>query len=369
MSAFIEKSDRLHDRIIKIAKQEDLFMPQDYESVAGRYFHANDIELDYDTYVVFMSGGKDSIATLLTLLEKGVDPSKIELHHHLVDGMEGEDPTFMDWDFMADYNRKLGELFEIPTYFSGVYGGLLAEMTKRDDYSRDTFIEGPGGMAVLGRDLSRSKRNTRMMFPQQAADLRTRWCSSHAKVDVGRKVLTSGARFLGKKTLVLSGERREESASRSKYYQFEQSAADAREGRLARHVDHWRPVLNMSEEEVWGKLATHGIIAPVPYRLGWSRSSCQTCIFNGPNIWATMFEYFPSRAEAIEEMEKLFGKTISRSQRTVREIAAEGKAFDIKDAEALAQAVSPRYTLPVVLSTGQKWELPPGAFSSESAGS
>ena len=28
----------------------------------------------------------------------------------------------------------------------------------------------------------------------------------------------------------------------------------------------------------------HRILAPVPYRLGWSRSSCMTCIYNSRRI-------------------------------------------------------------------------------------
>lgn len=56
---------------------------------------------DYDRYVVAFSGGKDSLACLLHLLECGVDRSKIELHHHLVDGREGS--TLFDWPVTESY--------------------------------------------------------------------------------------------------------------------------------------------------------------------------------------------------------------------------------------------------------------------------
>ena len=39
----------------------------------------------YDRILVAFSGGKDSLAALLHLLELGVDPARIELHHHDVD--------------------------------------------------------------------------------------------------------------------------------------------------------------------------------------------------------------------------------------------------------------------------------------------
>lgn len=50
----------------------------------------------YDVIMVGFSGGKDSVACVLNLLKMGVEPSKIELHHHDIDGRESE--TFMDWE-------------------------------------------------------------------------------------------------------------------------------------------------------------------------------------------------------------------------------------------------------------------------------
>ncbi len=39
----------------------------------------------YRRFVVAFSGGKDSLASLLVLLEHGIPPDRIELHHHEVD--------------------------------------------------------------------------------------------------------------------------------------------------------------------------------------------------------------------------------------------------------------------------------------------
>lgn len=45
------------------------------------------LKLDqYDCILVSFSGGKDSLACVVHLLELGVDPSKIELWHQCVDG-------------------------------------------------------------------------------------------------------------------------------------------------------------------------------------------------------------------------------------------------------------------------------------------
>jgi hypothetical protein len=49
----------------------------------------------YDHILVFTSGGKDSLACLLHLLEVGVELARTELHHHDVDG-RGAPFTFAD---------------------------------------------------------------------------------------------------------------------------------------------------------------------------------------------------------------------------------------------------------------------------------
>lgn len=41
---------------------------------------------NYDKYIVSFSGGKDSTALLLFLIDNGIDKSKIELWHQEIDG-------------------------------------------------------------------------------------------------------------------------------------------------------------------------------------------------------------------------------------------------------------------------------------------
>jgi len=184
------------------------------------YFSAPSVEInDYDRIVLCMSGGKDSIACLLNLIDIGVDLSMVELWHHDVDGREGS--TLMDWPFMADYNRQLAAAFGLPIYFSWLEGGFEGEMLKEDSYSRPHHVETPDGLITLERDTRRAKPGTRMKFPQVSANLQTRWCSSALKIDVGRRALNNQSRFDGKKVLFITGERREESPNRAKYNQLE----------------------------------------------------------------------------------------------------------------------------------------------------
>lgn len=333
----------------------------------GVLFSAPTVDLDiYDLIVVCLSGGKDSIACLLTLIEQGVDLRRVELWHHDVDGQEGS--TLMDWPFMRSYLRQFAKVFDLPLFFSWLEDGFEGEMLKKNDYSKPHWVETPDGLIDLSRDKTRMRPGSRLRFPQQSASLQTRWCSSSCKIDVGRRALNNQDRFLGKKTLFITGERRAESSNRSKYNQLEPHHCDCRGGRKDRHVDAWRPVLHWSEKDVWNSLERHGVIAPVPYRLGWSRSSCMTCIYNSPAIWATIHKYFPDRSNAIAAYEQKFETTVSRKRIDVVDLGKTAEAFEITDAEALDQAYREDYVLPVLLNPGEKWVVPAGAYGKEGCG-
>ncbi len=332
----------------------------------GVYFSAPSVDLGiYDKVIVCMSGGKDSLACLLHFFDLGVDRNRIELWHHDIDGREGS--SLMDWPFMADYNRKLAEAFCLPLYFSWLEGGFEGEMLKNNSYSRSHRVETPDGLLILERDKSRAKPGSRLKFPQISANLQTRWCSSALKIDVGRRALTNQARFDNQKILFITGERREESSNRARYNQFEPHACDRRKGRKARQVDAWRPVIDWTEEQVWAILKNHGVTPPVPYRLGWGRSSCMKCIFNDATLWATLKRHFPGSLDKIAAYEEQFGITIHRKQIPIMDVSRKAKPLDIADKEAFLQALKQEYTLPVTQSSSS-WKLPAGAFNKSECG-
>lgn len=359
-------SDKYDDQVAIPAIGEALGL-DDPQARTDVYFSAPTVDLDtYDHIVVCMSGGKDSWASLLRLFDMGVDRDRIELWHHDVDGREGS--KLMDWPFMADYNRKLAEALNLPLYFSWLEGGFESEMLKENSYSRPHRVETPDGLLVLKRDTTRGTPGTRLKFPQVSASLQTRWCSSALKIDVGRRALNNQPRFDGKKVLFITGERREESPNRAKYNQLEPHVCDRRQGRKARHVDTWRPVLHWSEDQVWDALQRYGVVPPVPYRLGWGRSSCMKCIFNDAVIWATLRHHFPGSLDAIATYEDRFGTTISRDRISIIDVSKLAKPLEIDDREAFIQALNRDYSLPIIQTPGENWYLPTGAYTKAGCG-
>src|SRR3546814_13356546 len=76
---------------------------------------------------------------------------------------------------------------------------------------------------------------TRGKFPQLSPDLSVRWCSAYLKIDVMAASIRNQDRFLGKRTLVVTGERAQESVASSKYQTFERHRTDTRDGTRKAH--------------------------------------------------------------------------------------------------------------------------------------
>ena len=311
----------------------------------------------YDRVLVGLSGGKDSIACALHLVEAGVDASKIELHHHLVDGREGS--TLMDWACTEDYVRQFARAFDLPIFYSWKMGGIEGEMLKENDRTAPTRWETPTGDVRQGGGLT-GDIGTRLMFPQVCNDLLLRWCSSLCKIDVLRMLLRNEERFQDARTLVITGERRQESANRAKYNQFEVHKSDLRNGqKVSRHIDHYRPVIDWDETSVWEIMHRWSINPHPGYKLGFGRLSCMVCIFADENQLASVYAIAPHKILALADYEKRFGMTIHRTK-SVLERVAGGTPYEMHP-DDIAAALSDRYTQPIILPPGA-WALPSGAF-------
>lgn len=311
----------------------------------------------YDTIIVAFSGGKDSLGCLLEVIEKGADKSKIELWHHDVDGREGS--TLMDWECTADYCRKVADAFGLPIYFSWKKGGFEGEMLREEAKTQPSCFEMPtkDGVKVVEVGGTLGKVATRRLFPQVSPDLSVRWCSAYMKIMVSSAALNNQERFLGKRTLFITGERGEESTGRSFYRKFESHTCH-RDSRVKRHVDHYRPIKDWNEKKIWNIIEKFKVNPHPAYKLGWGRVSCATCIFANPNQWASIALINPTKVEKIKEYEEAFGKTIQRKL-SVGEQVEKGTPYkSINKKDALA-AISKNYDEPIIV---ENWELPSGAY-------
>ncbi len=304
----------------------------------------------YRRFVVAFSGGKDSLAALLYLLSLGVPAHAIELHHHDVDG---QGPTFMDWPCTLGYVRAIADHVGIALYGSWREGGFARELARADAPTAPIVFETPTG---IGRAGGNGPAGTRGLFPQTSPDLRVRWCSPALKIDVLAAALRNQRRFHDGRTLVITGERAEESPSLARYAVLEPHRTSTR----TRAVDHWRPVHHWSEREVWVAIERSGIRPHPVYALGWGRLSCRACIFGSADQWATIRLVFPAAFERIAAREAASGRTLHRSL-SVSQLADRGTPFPAatKHADERAQADDPVWRRSIFINP---WAMPAGAF-------
>lgn len=320
---------------------------------------------NYDKYIVCFSGGKDSIALHLYLLELGIDPAKIELWHHDIDG-EVTDKNFMDWPITKAYCEAYARAFNVPLYFSWREGGFKREMLRENQPTGDTFFEDENHN-VIRIESRKGERynNTRRKFPQVTADLSTRWCSAYLKIDICASAIRNQDRFKGIRTLVLTGERGEESSARGKYNILEADRSDLRGGKSPRYVDHFRPLRDCTEQEVWAIIEKYRVLPHPAYQMGFGRVSCMKCIFGNADQFASAFAIDPEGTQEVANYEKEFGVTIKRSE-SVEELIARGTPYKAISPELSRLAMMRIFPEDIIMKEGT-WTLPAGAFG-ESCG-
>lgn len=318
--------------------------------------------LKYDIYAVAFSGGKDSVACLLYLLDQGVPKERIELHHHLVDGKED---NLMDWPITEAYCEAFAAAIGVRIYFSWRQGGFRRSMTRTNAIVAPVNWQSrynPGLIQSAGG--TRGAPSTRNMYPQVTADLSVRWCSAELKIDVMTAMLNNDIRYKHKTVLVLSGERGEESPARACYAKSEPDRSDLRNPKRPntpfRHIDRHRPLRDWTEAEVWAIMERHRIQPHPAYELGFGRCSCAFCIFFSKNQAATARFVLPDQARQVAEYEDIFGKTIKRKG-SFTEWADAGEIYPGLKTEWIEVARSTEWPAnrPIILD---HWMLPPGAF-------
>lgn len=317
----------------------------------------------YDKYIVSFSGGKDSSATFLYLLENGIPKDKIELWHQDIDGRE---KTFFDWEVTPGYCRRFAETFGVKIYFQWKEGGFKREMLRDNTNTAPTHFEKQDGtIGKIGG--TKESLGTRLRFPQVSADLTVRWCSSYLKIDVCSSAIRNQKRFNGIRTLVLSGERGEESPQRAKYAIFEPDRADKRDNKkLRRHVDRHRPIRDWKEAQVWAILEKYRVRVHPCYYMGWGRCSCKFCIFGNANQFASAGYISPELIKEIMGYEDQFKCTIKR-RCNLGKLISQGIIYENITKELIQLATGYNYNLEIIIPPDAPWILSAGAFG-ESCG-
>jgi 3'-phosphoadenosine 5'-phosphosulfate sulfotransferase (PAPS reductase)/FAD synthetase len=235
------------------------------------------------------------------------------------------------------------------------HGGFHRELLKENARIAPVSFEYLGGGVGTGGRV-RGKVGTRRLSPQVTADLSKRWCSPSLKIDVASIAISNEPRFRGKRLLFLSGERRQESAARSRYAEMEQHWTHTK----SRHVDHWRMVIDWSEEQVWDIMREYRVACHPAYYLGWGRVSCLACIFGQADQWASVRLIAPDLVHRIARYKRDFGKTIHRG-RSVVQLADQGTPYpECHNRGLVALAMGRSY--PAHLALTDNWTTPAGAF-------
>jgi 3'-phosphoadenosine 5'-phosphosulfate sulfotransferase (PAPS reductase)/FAD synthetase len=317
---------------------------------------------DYDTIIVSFSGGKDSLACVLDLLDRGVPAHKIELWHQHVDGNPSSvEEMFMDWPVTEAYCRAVAAHLGIPIYFQWRDGGFYRELTKVNARTAGVSFEDANGNVVHLETGDRAKEATRGKYPQKGSDLSTRWCSPALKIDVFARALANSPRFNGQNILVVTGERGQESDNRALYAESENHRCHAQK----RLVHAWRPIHKWTEQQVWAIIERFGVMPHPAYYLGYGRVSCMFCIFLDPNGWATGRELHPKGFAWGAETAPSSGATITKGLTIVDQADKGTSTLNMDDAFVRRQAeLSMGLTYPTELVSvpdGQ-WQVPSGAY-------
>ena len=223
------------------------------------------------------------------------------------------------------------------------------------------------GEATL-RDLSRlGELGRRGKLPAKSGCHQGRWCSGKLKAEVQSGVMANLEQTRsGVRILIVSGERRGESASRSKYNEMElhRCNATARKNRL---VHAWRPVIDHSERDVWEIIKRHGVVPHPCYACGWNRCSCMMCIFSRPTLWAGIRELFPDEYEAFRQDEIRLGFTLDTKVDLDTFVGDAPSCVYHGDTKALLQLVTGEFSPGDIYCTGE-WKYPAGAFHGAEGG-
>lgn len=346
----------------------------------------------------------------------------------LFDG--GHPSRRMDWRCTQSYVRAFSEAEQVPLRVSWRKNGFFGELYRigasepiewMDPDTRDIiqcrlskkYLECQELKKAATEDIEGQLKQLgyRMKFPMKGTDLSRRWCSAYLKIMVADTVMANLSRIgelekMGEKRhkfpaksgshqgrwcsgslkasvqdsvtsnlnktssnvkiLIVSGERRGESAGRAKYNEMEIHRTNAVK-KAHRLVHQWRPVIDYTEKDVWEVLKRHRVNPHPCYRCGWPRCSCAMCIFSTPRLFAGIRELYPEEFERLRQDEKILGFTLDNKCDLDTYIGNAGSCVYHGDQSALHSLLTGEFHAKDIYVT-DNWTYPAGAFHGAEGG-
>jgi 3'-phosphoadenosine 5'-phosphosulfate sulfotransferase (PAPS reductase)/FAD synthetase len=210
--------------------------------------------------VASVSGGKDSTALILSLLEAA---------------QRGDIPIGVLRFVFADTGWEADETYAYLDYLRGRLGIEIAVMG----------VE--GGM--------RTRIAHRAGFPGRMQ----RWCTQELKIEPLRAYHDRLIEETGLETVSAMGIRAAESEARAKMVEWE----DEPEGQRSWGGYVWRPLLQWTIKDVLTIHNRHGVKVNPLYQRGHNRVGCYPCIYAGKEEIALIAQHAPERIDEIRQLE------------------------------------------------------------------
>ncbi|HWQ42787.1 MAG TPA: phosphoadenosine phosphosulfate reductase family protein [Desulfosporosinus sp.] len=258
---------------------------------------------------------------------------------------------------LRDLN-KLGNVNKFPAKGSIGSGRWCSPQLKRE--VADSVVRNLEELQELGCE--------RHKFPAKSGCHQGRWCSGALNAQVQGSITTDINKTKENvKVLIVSGERRGESAGRAKYNEMEVHRTNAT-AKAHRLVHQWRSVIDYSERDIWEVLRRHGITPHPCYSAGWNRCSCMMCIFSLPRHWVGIKELFPNQYQAMRQDEIDLDFTID-NKKSLDEYTGDAEScVSHANEKALLQLRTGEFTKEDIYTPTYVWDFPAGAFRGSDGG-
>lgn len=203
---------------------------------------------DASTFVVSVSGGKDSTAAILALREADIPARYV----------------------FADTGWEVPQTYEHLATLERLLGITIAR------------VEKPGGMVAAA---AAARLPTRVQ----------RWCTRELKIEPIRAYHDAVEKEAIEDVVCVVGIRAEESEARKRLPEFEYD--DEWGGYV------WRPLIAWTIADVLAIHHRHNVPVNPLYRLGFNRVGCMPCVFAAKEDVRLMAEHFPERVALVRSLE------------------------------------------------------------------